>query len=681
MNFFNEFEKLDFESWKKEAEKVLKGKPFEKLFSETFEGVKVKPLYTKEDVSQNTLNEYPGFPSFSRSWKLEGNTKNSWKIVQRIECPNPREANAIIRRELERGSEGFFIKHFNYDFENPQGVIINSILDFDEIFKDIDLTKIHIHFESCFPIELGSFFLGYLEKSSFDKKSIEGSIFYDFSSDLLGKGRLYDKKFWMDNILKKNFNTFYESLPNFRSIVIDGTFFNESGSNAVHELAFTLSYAVEQLIFLKESGVDTKDALLKFLFKLSVDSDIFINLAKLRSFRVLWANIVDYLGVSDHIPYVPIYVATASRNKSKLDIYSNMLRNICETFVAILGTADYIEVIPYDYYLVEPSEFSYRNATNTQLVLKEEHNLKEVIDPAGGSWYLEALTYELAQKTLQIFKEIMNSGGFFQSLTNGIIQQQINDLRAKRLSRLSKREDVLIGVNKFPNPEDSLSNDKTGKNKIDYQKLFVERKLKLSDYQSKQERNTSTEKDLIEIAKSYSSLDSIINFEYYKNNLIPIQPIKKFRFSEVFENIRKKSLKYKSKFGNLPKVLIIPFGKIADFRERINFTQEFFLVGGFDVVVIEPVNNIEKAFQKLLETNSQIVVFCSSNEKYPEFVVQLSTLIKKFKPLVINVLAGLPSEEEAQTYQQSGVEVFIHLKSDIVDTFNSIYAKLLVTEQ
>ncbi|MCX7908466.1 MAG: methylmalonyl-CoA mutase family protein [Ignavibacteria bacterium] len=673
--FFEEFEKANFEDWQKEVEKVLKGKPFDNLFSKTLDNITIKPLYSKEDIPNLSKNELPGLPNFVRSFKIDGNRLQPWKIIQRINTPHPKNANILIQNEIKFGSDGFVISHFNYDLEKPCGIVIDSITDFEELFDNLDFSKISFHFETNFPVEFLSFFLAYLEKNSIPSDKLVGSINNTLLKNLLAEGKFLETGNISENFMFPIFDICKKYLPNFKSVVIDGTFFYESGANTVQELAFILSSAVESLKIFSQKESNIEEVLSKVLFKVSIGSDIFLNLAKLRALRLLWSTVLDFLNLNTNKLYFPIYAVTTLRNKSNLDVFVNMLRNTCETFTAILGTADYIEVTPYDFFSNDANEFSLRNARNTNLVLKEEHNLCEVIDPAGGSWFLEALTFELAQKALELFKEIERSGGLFQNIINGSIQKFIFENKQKVLVKFAKRENILVGVNKFPNPEDKLGIPNMMKEK--YDKILQEKIIDKSPKQSIRNQNVIDTSSPLEKAKMFPNIHSIVFSKEYINNALGVEKLPLFREAEEFEKLRNLSLDYKTRFGTLPKVLIIPYDKISDFRERLDFTKDFFNVGGFEVTTSDSISLIEDAFNVFSEKNPNIIVFCAKNDKYPEFVPRLASLIKKAKPLTITVLAGLPSSEEIELYRNNGVDEFIHIKSDIVEVLNKFYLLLL----
>jgi len=677
MNFFEEFGKPNFANWKEEAEKSLKGKKFESLFSNTLEDITIKPLYTKEDLPAAAIYEYPGLPYFSRGWKVDGFRLQPWKIIQRIEMPSPNEANKVILNEIEKGTDGFLIKHFDPLEANSTGVIVESIFDFEDLFKNVDLTKTYIHFETPYPVEFFSFFLAYLYKNNIPLQNIIGSITFDIYNKYLRNGKILAKEYILNNLLMKLYEK-SSQVPEFDSIVIDGTIFYESGSNIVQELAFTLSKALEFLKALASNGINAKEAINKFMFKVSIGSDIFLNLAKLRALRILWSKILESINIPANEVYVPIYSVTTKRNKSRMDTYVNMLRNTCETFTAILGTSDYIEVTPYDYFSNSTEEFSYRNARNTQLVLKDEHHITEVIDPAGGSWFLEALTYEISSRALEILKDIEANGGFFANIINGTIQNHISSVRTKKLTKLAKREDVLVGTNKYPNPSETISFKEEAFGI--YKKVLEERQEFVKKHQNIQPEIGSKDKELSQYALSFGLLSSVLPINDIKENIMEIVPFEQFRESEDFEKLRTNSELFKENYGVNPKVLTIAYGKISEFKERLDFANEFFQIGGFEVITLEEHKTIEEIFAKFYEIQPQVVVFCSTNDKYIEFVPQVSSLIKKAKPLTVVAVAGLPSENELNILKQSGVDIFIHLRSDLVETLNSIFRMFLGNE-
>lgn len=666
MNLFSEFERTDFESWQKEAERLLKGKPLDSLSYLSDEGIKIHPLYTQRDLPQEFKNEFPGFKYYLRSNKVCGYRTLPWKVVQRIDVASPEKANNIITSEIQNGINGFIIKTYDFTSDNLNGVVISGMNDFETLFDNVDIANTCLHFKTTFPIEFLALFIAFLEKKQISGQKIFGSIQYDFYGSNLSKGRLLEK-----NSLKNLFLECYQLcksyLPNFKSFVIDGTVFHECGATATQELSFTISKALELLKGLSQLGVvDIKELPQKILFKISLGSNIFFNIGKIRALRLLWAFIIEQFNIANDSFDVPIYAITSERNKSKLDIYVNMLRNTAETFSAIIGTADYIEVKPYDFLVSEPSEFSMRNSRNTHLVLMEEHNLRDVIDPAGGSWFIEAITWEIAHKSFEMLKNIESQGGFYENLLNGNIQDEISKAKTNRIKKLSNRDIVLVGVNRFPNPQDK--SESSGQESNNYYQDF-----KGINFQCEKEFEKLNLDDLIQIVKSRHSILSLSPVSYNEKNFLKIERLLKFREASEFENLRLMAFRYRTKYGKSPKVLAITFGASDIHRELVDFVNEFFQIGGFEVSFSGDIFSVEEAFAKFAALLPQVVVFCSSLDKYAEFVPQLAHLILKYKPLTVILIVGQIRDELFSKWKEFGINDCIHPKSDTLSILHRVY--------
>ncbi len=671
-SFFSEFQPSNYQEWFEEAKRTLKGKDPESLSIKLEEGITIKPLYTKEDLFKISFisSEFPGLPNFMRSGTISGNKINQWKIVQRIEHPEPSIANKFLLDEIKFGINEFIFKQFDPGSTDKNGIVLESFNAFKSLFQNVNLDKISFHIETSHPFEFLSFFYSLCEQNGFDNTKFIGAIHFDFLANCLLKGKLPKEITKFEHYYYNFLNSFSSIFPNLKLLFVDGTIFYESGANTLQELAFTLNRAVEYLRFLHRNGFALELWLSKFLFKLSIGSDIFLNLAKLRAFRLLWSLILREFDVNLEKIDIPIYAVTNKRNKSKLDVYVNMLRNSCETFTAILGSADYIEVTPFDFGLQSINEFSLRNSRNTQLVLLEEHNLIDTIDPAGGSWFLETLTYELASRTIELFKNIESRGGFIECVRSNIIQNSIAE-NQKNLNRsISERKKILVGTNKYPNPLDKeFEPNQMKQTNLDEIFKFQNAQIKIFEQNFQEDL-----KHIAKLAIQNYSFSSIVYTQKSDVEFTSIVPLIQIREPEEFEKIRMRAQDYKNKFGKWPLALLLPFGKISDFKPRLDFSNDFFQTGGFDIFDLNPMEKPEEILSIVLEKNPQVVVLCSTNELYQNSVPQVASLIKKVKPLITIVLAGLPEKpEDLQIFQNSGVDLFIYTNCDFIKTMNKIY--------
>ncbi len=675
-SFFSEFKPSNYQKWYEEVKRSLKGKDPESLSIKLEEGITIKPLYTKEDLFKISYisSEFPGLPNFLRSGNISGHKINQWHIVQRVEHPDPIIANEFILDEIKFGVNEFIFKQFNPHSTNKNGIILESLNAFNSLFQKVNIEEIIFHIETSFPYEFLSFFYSLCEQKGFDTRKFNGAIHYDFLSICTQKGKLPKDISKFELYFCNYLNSFSFIFPKLKLLTVDGTVFYESGANTVQELAFTLSRAVEYLRFLHRNGFPLDFWLSKFLFKLSIGSDFFLNLAKIRALRLLWSLILGEFNINPEKIEIPIYATTNKRNKSKLDVYVNMLRNSCETLTAILGSADYIEVTPFDFELQSMNEFSLRNSRNTQLVLLEEHNLIDTIDPVGGSWFLETFTYELASRTIELFKHIESRGGFIECIRTNFIQESISENQKNLISSLAERRKILIGTNKYPNLLDRefKTDQKTSTN--------IDEIFKTQNSQTKILDKVIPEdfKQISELAKGNYSFSSIIFTQKFFDEFIPINTINFVREPEEFEKLRIRAQNYNNKYGKFPLTLLVPFGKISDFKPILDFSIDFFQTGGFDTFELAPFQKPEDLLPIVLEKNPQVIVFCSTNEHYQNFVPQISSLIKKVMPLAIIALASLPEkQEDFQTFQNSGVDFFIYSKCDFVRTMNKIFDLIL----
>lgn len=678
---FSEFTPPSYEEWKKEAEDSLKGKPIEKIYTKTYEDIELKPIYLQEDIENLTYlqNSIPGVSPFLRADSLLGYKEKSWNIAQELNYSNPKDFNSALKYSLSRGQNSICITNKSDNISQlNKGTEIFDLEDLEIALSDIDLAKfpININFGKD-SLTAYSAIIAFCNKNNISINSLKGGLNYDPIAIAVQTGKL-DKGI-ENSILEMNKLVDYSSnfSPDFRVIGINGDVYHNSGANAIQELAISLASAIEYLRQLSSMGLDINKIAQQIRFNFAVGSNFFMEIAKLRSARMLWAKIIESLDANQESAKMNIFTKVSGINKSKLDPNTNMLRNTIESLAAIIGGSNWIQTSPYDDMLNPANEFADRVARNTQVVLKEECNLNDVIDPAGGSWYIEYLTYTLAQKTWDLINNIENQGGVIKALENGFIQELISKTRSARIKNLSTRFDILLGTNKQANLNEEIlenNNEKTVTHKKTTKTTcsIIKSNKNISNIDTKlfvseiiQELSTGT---------AISAIDSAI---FDNKNTWTIKSIPTIRLSEVFEEVRKKASIYKQKHNYLPKILLLNYGTVKDYKARNDFAGDFLRVGGFETISSNSFNNIEEAGRYIIESDYQIVVFCSTDILYQEFIPQLSRLIKKAKPLTNLVLAGYPLDM-LEEYKSAGIDEFIHIKANICDVLNKLHDILSV---
>jgi methylmalonyl-CoA mutase len=369
-----------------------------------------------------------------------------------------------------------------------------------------------------------------------------------------------------------------------------------------------------------------------------------MEIAKFRAARLLWAKIVEELGGNNDSQKIHIRAINSLKNKSILDNQSNILRGTAEAMSAIFGGCEAITIQPFDIQTKKYQELSRRIARNTQLVLQYECNLTEVIDPAGGSYYIEALTNEILAKSFELLKVIDDKEGIINCIKSGFIQDCIAGITNQRILNFSTRKETIVGANKYPNLTEEISSSS------------------IPQYNTNAMDHATKLKALPIIFKNSNSLDSI-----------PVLP--DYNISGEIVKLRLSSEKFKLESGHLPKVIALTFGSTKQYKGRYDFSKEFLSVGGIDLDFSRPFSGISDAAESFILSPNQLFVICSDDESYLNIVPELVKLIKSVKPDSIAILAGYP-KEYIELFESAGIDIFIHLKSNIISTLQEIHFKL-----
>jgi methylmalonyl-CoA mutase len=458
-----------FEEWKKQVEKDLKGESFDKkLTTNTYEGINLQPIYTQQDVEElPQTHTFPGFEHFLRGSNFSGYNGRAWEIAQEYNQALPEDLNEALKYDLDRG-----LNSINIVLDNPTqlgldadqsksgevgngGLSISGVRKMQVLFKDIDLTNQPININggfSALPITL--LFKAYADETRTSLMNIKGSITSDPYEYLLTKGELPISTKQIFDEIKLAAELMIKSNSPVKTIGVSGMAFNNSGASALQELAFTLAAAVEYLQEMIDRGLKADDAAKRMKFTFGIGSFYFMEIAKLRAARMLWNKILEAYGVKEENRKVFIHGKTAQFNQTYFDPYVNMLRTTIETFSAIAGGADSIHTNPFDETFNDSSSFSRRIARNTQIILKEESHLDQVIDPAGGSYFVEKLTDDIAKAAWKLFQTVEDNGGMFKAIQSGFVHEEISKVAEAKKKDFAKRKSVLVGTNMYANPKE-----------------------------------------------------------------------------------------------------------------------------------------------------------------------------------------------------------------------------------
>ncbi|PID29154.1 MAG: hypothetical protein CR982_03535 [Candidatus Cloacimonadota bacterium] len=641
---FEKFERTTDKSlWRVEVEKDLKGKPLEKLFWRTYEGFTLENYYKGEDIKGiDHLGTLPGKAPYLRGSKTI-DQKNDWSICQEISNSNVDEANSYIKRALNIGVESITLRFDDRiksgmlkSSNTATGINFRGYEDFKKIFDGVYVEAVGINFNSGkMSKEIFSFYKRLLEERNLPLSEIKGSIDNEpirelaFIGEFSNLDERVDETAEIINELKEN--------PNFKAINICLNKYHESGANSSQEIAIALATFVEYAKRL-EGKVELEDLLNSLKFTFSTGQYYLMEVAKYRAFRYLFNKVVKELGVSEELGKTYIHAQTSKFTMSKFDPNVNMLRGTTQAMSSVIGGVDELTVLPFDIVTNEPKEFSYRIAKNIQLMMKEECHFDTIVDPAGGSYFIEKTTAKLIEESWKTFISIQDNGGIVKSILDGTIKNDILAVKAKREKNLSGRRDIYVGTNQYPNILEILP-----------------------------------EKE--EITFSYNDEDEIVKSSKRYHTESSDNTLKPYRATELFENIRIRTEENTKKTGKRITVFLATLGNLTMRKARATFSMGFLGSAGFDIIDNNGFKSVEDAFENFKKSGAEIIVICSSDDEYKEIAPELTKMTKDDNKENIVILAGYP-KDLIEELEKAGVDHFIHIKANAKDVLTKIQDQL-----
>jgi methylmalonyl-CoA mutase len=608
-----DFAPASYDDWRKLVDGVLKGAPFEKLVSKTYDGIKIQPIYERARDAAPIAGRAAGAP---------------WQIMQRIDHPDAKKANAQALHDLENGATGLTLVFSGANGAHGFGLEAtqdNIAAVLDNIFIDAGIA---LELQIGPQTRMAAPWLAeYLAAKAIDPATCN----IRFGLDPLGACAVWGSSaynWWeiapaMTGTIKKLAGAGFKG----PFAVADGRIIHDAGGSEVQELAYVLAVAVAYLRALDDANVPLDAARSMIYARLSADADQFLTLAKFRALRLLWARIEESCGLTPK----PLFIAadTSWRMLTQRDPYVNLLRGTVATFSAGLGGANSICVLPHTLALGLPDGFARRAARNTQLVLLEESNLAKVSDPAAGAGGIETLTQQLCDAAWTQFQDIEKAGGAFQALGNNLIQPRVAATRAARQASIARRREVLTGASEFPN--------------------------------------------LHEPRAAVLKVKPVPPAPYGKQK-IKFNPLAPIRLAVPFELLRDKSDHLLARTGARPRVFLANLGTPADFTARAGFAKSFFETGGIEAIDTEGFVNAAALAEAFKKSGAQFACLCSSDRLYAIHAEAAAKALHDAAPRHI-YLAGKPGEHEA-AWRDAGVQDFVFAGGDALAILNAAYGKV-----
>lgn len=697
---FTEFSVPTYEQWRAAAEKSLKGASFDaKLLTKTVEGITLQPIYCKEDTEKIPHSaDLPGVAPFVRGTKaIEERQTQSWHVSQEIVANTAEAFNLAVLHDLARGQTmvnivldrataiGLDPSEANAEQVGDRGLSLFRKEDVEAALHGIDLEKVPLYVEAgALGLPILALFIAHVEAAGKDTMKLCGCIGQDPFNELLTAGKLPFSINTAFDAMTHSTRWASKHAPRLKTILVGAHPYHQAGGNAVTELAFSLATGVEYIQALLERGLSIDEIAPRIQFSYAIGSDVFMEIAKLRAARMLWSNIISSYGGSTESQKMTIHARTSAWTKTLLDPYVNLLRSTTEAFSAVVGGVDSLHVSAFDEAFRPANEFSRRIARNTQIILEQEAHLSKVVDPAGGSWYVEWLTDALAKKAWELFLQTEEKGGMLDSLKAAAPQTVIEQLAKTKSSSIEQRKARIVGTNMYANVQEQSLQKET------LPAIFDERKEALASHRAEKEQSifakqleqlAGTNDNPVELAVKAALAGATIgdlSKAVRKSDQVEtvIQPLRLHRASEAFEALRKHSDIFLEKTGKRPGVFLANMGPVSKHKARADFSAEFFAVGGFNVIREHQFSTPEDAAQSAVQSGAAITVICSDDASYPELVPSLAQAIKKSNPQMIVMIAGLPDAEQLASYQSHGVDDCIHVRTNCYQMLRQLQERI-----
>ena len=617
---FTEFAAPTTQEWLDKIQVDLKGADFQKrLVWRTNEGFNVQPFYRREDLANlKTPDALPGEFPFVRGNKKDS---NAWYVRQNISldvagnATSKEIAKAANAKALDILNKGIDSLGFHIPGKMVSKETVETLLD--QILCDV----VEVNFATCprHAVELAEILVAYFAEKGYDKQKVVGSIEWDPMQKMVMKGKdvtpvlAFGPK--LVEVLKE--------YPNFRCIAVSTDALNNAGAYIVQELGYALAWGNEYLQQLVDAGVDADLAAQSIKFNMGVSENYFMEIAKFRAARLLWAQIVkQYEPKSDEACKMCVNATTSKYNQTLFDSYVNLLRSQTEAMSAALGGIHSMVVTPFDAPYEQATDFSERIARNQQLLIKEESHFDRIVDPSAGSYYIEHLTDALATEAWKIFLKVEEEGGFLAAVKAGTVQDDINATNVKRHGDAAKRKEFLLGTNQFPN---------------------------------------FTEKSEGKKAQACGCCCGHADTEEPA-----FKAIESTRLAADFEDLRIHTEETK-----VPTAFMLTIGNLAMRQARAQFSCNFLACAGYKVIDNLGFKTVEEGVDAALEAKADIVVICSSDDEYAEYAIPA---FKYLNGRAMFVVAGAPACME--DLKAAGIENYIHVKCNVLETLKEYNQKL-----
>lgn len=606
---FSDFAPVSRQEWLDKIMVDLKGADFnKKLVWRTNEGFQVQPFYQRGDVENfPTESALPGKYPFVRGNKTND---NNWLVRQNVKCGEAAETNRKVLDLLERGVDSLGLEIAK---ENVTAPYLEALLE------GIVPEAVELNFSTCqcHTVELAKLVVDWLGRHAKDKTKVRGSFNFDPIGKMLLKGK--DRSALLD--AAADLVSAVAEYPLMKVVAVNSLELKNAGAFCYQESGYALSWGNEYMNLLTQAGVPAARAARCIRFNMGVGANYFMEIAKFRAFRMLWAKILKEYGVPEAECYTYIMATTTEYNKTLFDSYVNMLRTQTEAMSSALAGVESMVVTPFDTPYEEPTEFSERIARNQQLMLKEENHFSKIVDVAAGSYYVEELTRSLAGEAWKLFLAAEQDGGFLASVKEGKVQESINKTNADRHAKAAQRREFILGTNQFPN------------------------------FNEKSDGKTPCCAGRCGCGGEASELPRLNTT----------------RLASGFENLRLVT----EQAAKRPVAFMLTIGDLKWRQARAQFSCNFLAAAGYQVIDNLGFPTVEEGVEAAVKAGADIVVLCSSDDEYAQYA---PSAFKALAGRAIFIVAGNPAC--AEDLKKEGITYFVHVRTNQLEMLTELNAKL-----
>jgi methylmalonyl-CoA mutase len=660
----NVFPPVTKSEWLAKVEADLKGQPSARLRSTMPDGLVLEPLYAAEDVHDISPTGVPGGYPFTRGTLPVG----GWLIQQEYDDPRPAVCKEQIRRDLERGGEAIWLR-----LGPRRGCRILSIAELEDLLAPVDLSRTRVCVEGgADALAVASALLVVAQRRGVSLQTLAGNLGADPIGLLAGEGRIEGGLGARLAELRDLSSWCATHAPGLRAVQVSSAPYEGGGASDAQEIAYTIATGIEYLRQLTDAGLGVDAAVRQLGFSYAVGSDFFTQVAKLRAARGLWARLVVKAGGEPAAAGMQMHCRTSPFTKTTRDPWVNMLRATAECTAAVLGGAQTIATLPFDCMVGPPSELALRVARNTQIVLREESHLDAVADPAGGSWFVERLTADLARAAWEEVRSIESGGGILKALGSGRILDRIAKVSETRRRDLATRKTPIVGVSDFPNlHEPRLERDPVTDEEI---RSLLRSSLDALDPSAQREQLLALARTVNDTQRASGALTeacltamaagadvySVATVLQHGQPDFHVEPIPQWRPAELWERLRNRA----ERMAERPRAFLANLGPIASHNARSNWARNLLASAGIDAIGNDGFDDMANLSAAWEASSAPVAVICGNDRDYETMLdAAVGSLKKAGCPLLL--VAGRPTDREG-SLREAGVSDFVFVGADVL---------------